>query len=262
MRALVVIGGGRMGTALVGGLVAAGTDPTSICVVERDPDRRAALAGELPGVAVGAEVPAADGAVVAVKPGDGQQACEAVTRAGIRRLVSVMAGVPLRTLAAWAGSTVALRAMPNTPAVARAGITALCGPPDASEADLAWAEALLGSVGAVVRLPEALFDAVTGLSGSGPAYVFLVAEALEEAGVLVGLPRAVSRKLVAHTLAGAGQLLLQPDTEPARLRADVTSPGGTTAAGLRALERAAVRAAFLDAVAAAAERSKQLAPPS
>jgi pyrroline-5-carboxylate reductase len=262
VTSLVVVGGGRMGTALVAGLLKAGRAPSSICVVERDEARRRELAGELPGVTVADVVPRADGAVVAVKPADGRPACEAVGRAGVPRLLSIMAGVPLASLASWASSCVVLRAMPNTPAVARQGVSALCAAADADENDVVWAERLLGAVGAVLRLPESAFDAVTGVSGSGPAYVFLVAEALEDAGVLAGLPRAVSRQLVAHTLAGSGQLLLQAGAEPSRLRADVTSPGGTTAAGLRVLERAAVRAAFLDAVQAAAERSRQLAAPS
>lgn len=250
-----------MGVALAAGLLAAGRDPGDLVVVEREPARRQAVATELPGVAVVDGPRAADGALVAVKPGDGVAACAAVAEAGVPRLLSVMAGVPLASLAAWAPGTVVLRAMPNTPALVRAGASALCAHPSATEEDVAWAEGLLAAVGLVVRLPESAFDAVTGLSGSGPAYVFLVAEAMEEAGVLAGLPRPVSRQLAAHTVAGAGRLLLADAADPARLRADVTSPGGTTAAGLRVLEQRAVRAALLDAVAAAAERSRQLAPP-
>lgn len=262
MATLLVVGGGRMGTALVGGMLAAGWSPADVTVVERDGDRRRALAGELPGVAVAPAANAADGALVAVKPADAEAACRSVAAAGVPRLLSVMAGVPLTALAAWAPGTAVLRAMPNTPALVRAGISALCGGPSADEDDLAWAEAVLAAVGLVVRVPEQSFDAVTGLSGSGPAYLFLVAEALEEAGVLAGLSRPVSRQLAAHTVAGAGQLLVAEGADPTRLRTDVTSPGGTTAAGLRVLEQRAVRAALLDAVVAAAERSRELAPPS
>jgi pyrroline-5-carboxylate reductase len=267
MTALVVVGGGRMGTALVGGLLAAGTAPADVTVVEADPERRSALVTEWPGVVVAdavapASASGATGAVVAVKPADGRRACAAVAEAGIPRLLSVMAGVPLDTLATWAPGVVVLRAMPNTPALVGAGISALCGTPEAGADDLAWAEKVLAATGTVLRLPESAFDAVTGLSGSGPAYVFLVAEALEEAGVLVGLPRPVSRQLAAHTVAGAGRLLVAPGAEPARLRADVTSPGGTTAAGLRELERGGVRAALVEAVLAAAARSQDLAPPA
>jgi pyrroline-5-carboxylate reductase len=139
-----------------------------------------------------------------------------------------------------------------------AGAAAIAAGATAGPADLEWAEQVLGSVGVVVRQTEAALDAVTGLSGSGPAYVFLVAEALVDAGVLVGLDRATSALLTRQTLLGAARLLDETGDLPEALRAAVTSPGGTTAAGLRVLERRAVRAAFLDAVAAAAERSRQL----
>lgn len=259
MTRLLVMGAGRMGSALVAGLLAGGEDPGVITMVEPDSDRRRTVAHELPGISVVDRAVPADGAVVAVKPVHGAAACRSVAESGTPRLVSVMAGVTLATVQRWAPGVAVLRAMPNTPALVRAGVTVLCGGSDVAGADLDWAEALLAAVGTVIRLPEPSFDAVTGLSGSGPAYVFLVAEALEEAGVLAGLPRAVSRQLAAGTLAGAGQLLLQPGADPATLRADVTSPGGTTAAGLQVLERAAIRAAFLDAVGAAADRSRQLA---
>jgi pyrroline-5-carboxylate reductase len=148
--------------------------------------------------------------------------------------------------------------MPNAAALIGAGAAAIAPGRDAGEADLAWAEEILGAVGTVVRVHESLLDAVTGLSGSGPAYVFLVAEALIEAGVLVGLPRPVSQQLAIQTLLGSARLLSESGQGPESLRAAVTSPGGTTAAGLRALEAAAVRSAFLDAVVAATERSRVL----
>jgi pyrroline-5-carboxylate reductase len=148
--------------------------------------------------------------------------------------------------------------LPNTGALCGAGAAAIAAGTDAGEADLAWAEEILQAVGTVVRVGESLLDAVTGLSGSGPAYIFLVAEALIEAGVLVGLPRPVSQQLAIQTLLGSARLLAESGQAPEALRAAVTSPGGTTAAGLRALEAAAVRSAFLDAVAAATERSRSL----
>jgi len=151
-----------------------------------------------------------------------------------------------------------IRAMPNTPALVGAGAAAICAGPTATEADLDWADDLLSAVGAVVRVPEASMDAVTGLSGSGPAYVFLIAEALIDAGVLAGLPRDTADRLARQTLLGAAQLLAASDEGPQDLRAAVTSPGGTTAAGLAQLERHAVRAAVMDAVAAAAARSAEL----
>ena len=128
----------------------------------------------------------------------------------------------------------------------------------ATSADLEWAEGILRAVGAVVRLPERLLDAVTGLSGSGPAYVYLVAEALIEAGVAAGLSQQVSHELVVGTLVGASRMMAETGAEPAELRAAVTSPGGTTAAGLRILDLKSVRSAFVEAVAAATERARQL----
>jgi pyrroline-5-carboxylate reductase len=148
--------------------------------------------------------------------------------------------------------------MPNTPALVGAGAAAISPGSMAEEEDMAWAEEILGAVGVVVRVPEMALDAVTGLSGSGPAYVFLVAEAMVEAGVLAGLPRDVAETLTFQTLLGSARLLVDGESTPAALRASVTSPGGTTAAGVRELERRGVRAAFLDAVAAATERSREL----
>jgi pyrroline-5-carboxylate reductase len=148
--------------------------------------------------------------------------------------------------------------MPNTPALIGAGVAAMSGGSFATAADLAWAESLLESLGMVVRLPERHLDAVTGLSGSGPAYFFLVAESLIEAGVQMGLTRDVSRSLVVETMRGSAALLAETGRDPASLRADVTSPAGTTAAGVRTLEARAVRSAFMEAVAAATERSRNL----
>jgi pyrroline-5-carboxylate reductase len=148
--------------------------------------------------------------------------------------------------------------MPNTPALVRQGASAVAAGSTADDEDVAWAEEILRAVGTVTRVREADLDAVTGLSGSGPAYVFLVAEALVEAGVLAGLARPVAEALVTQLLVGSAALLAQSDLGAAALRAQVTSPGGTTAVGLLALERAGVRAAFLDAVASATERSREL----
>ena len=148
--------------------------------------------------------------------------------------------------------------MPNTPALIGAGASAISPGTNATEEDLAWAEEILGAVGIVVRVPESSLDAVTGLSGSGPAYVFLVAEAMAEAGVLAGLPRDIAETLAHQTLLGAARLVVEEGSPPSALRAAVTSPGGTTAAGLRELERNGVRSAFLEAVMAASERAREL----
>ena len=257
---LAVYGGGRMGEALVTGLLAARwAEPDELCVVEVVGARRDELEKTHPGLRVCAEGIRAAGAVVAVKPDDVEAACRAIGAAGADRVLSIAAGVPLARLEAWLGRGVpVVRAMPNTPALVGAGAAAIAGGASATDDDLAWAEVVLSAVGTVQRVPERLLDAVTGLSGSGPAYVFLVAEALIDAGVLAGLPRPVSQALATQTLLGAARLLAESDDGPEALRAAVTSPGGTTAAGLRTLEARGVRSAFIEAVQAATERSRQL----
>jgi pyrroline-5-carboxylate reductase len=261
MVAVQFLGGGRMADALVGGMLAAGHPAGDLAVVEISAARRDELAATRPGVAVLAEPGPADAAVVATKPADVGDALRAAAAAapGLRRVLSIAAGVDTAALQAAVPAGVAVvRAMPNTPALVGEGASAICAGPTATDDDLAWAEGLLGSVGTVVRVPERLMDAVTGLSGSGPAYVFLIAEALTDAGVLAGLPRDVADALTRQTLVGAAQLLASSDEGPEALRAAVTSPGGTTAAGLRELESHAVRAAIIDAVSAAAARSVEL----
>lgn len=254
---LQVIGGGRMGEALVAGLVdSAWASASDIVVVEALPDRRDELVAAHPGLDVRAEGAPGLDTVVAVKPGDA-----ASSLAGLEpsRVLSIAAGVTTRALELAIGAAVpVVRAMPNTPALVGQGAAAIAAGVHAGEDDMAWAETILGAVGTVVRVPEGQLDAVTGLSGSGPAYVFLVAEALIDAGVLVGLPRPAAEALATQTLLGAATLLASGDRSAADRRADVTSPGGTTAAGLRALEAAGVRAAIADAVVAATARSREL----
>lgn len=263
---LLVVGGGKMGAALLGGLVRSGwAEPSALGVIEPVASLRAELEAAHPGLTV-LEAPAPDllarsgGAVLAVKPDQAEAACRSLVSAGLAtRVLSVAAGVPTARLEAVLGQgSVVLRAMPNTAALVGAGVAGLSGGSQATSADLAWAEGVLAAVGTVVRLPERLLDAVTGLSGSGPAYVFVVAEALIEAGVAMGLGRRQAHDLTVGTLAGAARLLQETGEDPAALRAAVTSPAGTTAAGLRALESRAVRSAFIEAVAAATERSRSL----
>lgn len=249
-----------MGEALVGGLLkAGGMRLDGLRVIEPDAARREALRAAFPGVDVVEEPRAAEDNIIAVKPADVPTVCGALAAAGPARVLSIAAGVTIAALETDLppGSRV-IRAMPNTPALIGMGAAAIAPGTSATDDDLVWAEELLGAVGAVVRVKEPLLDAVTGLSGSGPAYVFLVAEALIEAGVLAGLPRDVSRTLSVQTLLGAATLLAEGPDGPEALRAAVTSPGGTTAAGLQVLERRGLRAAFLDAVAAATERSRDL----
>jgi len=263
---LLVVGGGRMGAALVTGLVARRwAEPFELGLVEPVPERRAALAIEHEGLVV-LEAPrpgvvaAGGGAVLAVKPEVAESACRAVGASGVTRVISIVAGMPTQRLeAVLPPGAAVIRAMPNTPALVGAGVTAISGGSAVQSADLDWAHDVLGAVGTVVRLAERHLDAVTALSGSGPAYFYLVAEALIEGGVLAGLTQEVSRILVVETLLGSARLLAETGEEPGALRASVTSPGGTTAAGLRALESRAVRSAFIEAVASAAERSRNLA---
>lgn len=256
---LLVVGGGKMGEALVGGLLEAGwAAPGEIAVVEPSAARREELAARFEGLVVTEELHAADGALLAVKPQQIVEVCAQVAATGTGRILSIAAGVRLGAMEAVVPDTTAVvRAMPNTPALVGCAASAIAGGTAATEADLRWAEQVLGAVGTVVRVEEAKLDAVTGLSGSGPAYVFLIAEALIDAGVLVGLPRDTAAELAVQTLRGSAELLAT-GTPPAELRAAVTSPGGTTAAGLHALESASVRAAVIDAVRAATARAGEL----
>jgi pyrroline-5-carboxylate reductase len=255
---LAVVGGGNMGAALVGGMLRAGWAAADLAVVEVLPGRVEQLREMFPGVAVGSDIPACSAALIAVKPYDVPAACTAAAVAGATRVLSIAAGVSIAALQAASGPEVSVvRAMPNTPALVGKGAAAICGGATTGEADLVWAEEILGSVGIVVRVPEAQLDAVTGLAGSGPAYLFMVAEALTDAGVLAGLSRATAETLVTQLFVGSAALL-EAEGNPAQLRANVTSPGGTTAAGLRALEEHAVRSALLEAVMAATARSREL----
>ena len=260
MTELLVVGGGKMGEALLAGMFAAGAaSPENTTVVEVSPARRGELTERFQGITVVESPVAAVAAIVAVKPNDVEAACGAIGSAGVQRVLSIAAGIRLAQLEAWLpAGTAVIRAMPNTPALVGAGAAAISGGSSASEDDVAWAESVLAAVGLVKRVPEKSLDAVTALSGSGPAYVFLVAEALIDAGVLVGLPRDISRDLTVQTILGAARMLAESGSSAEELRAAVTSPGGTTAAGLSALEARAVRSALAEAVVAAAERSREL----
>jgi len=258
---LQVIGGGKMGEALFAGLLAKGwATAEQLCVVEKDPGRAEALRAAFPGAQVVDEPVAAAGHVVAVKPPDVPAVCGALKSVGDRApVLSIAAGVTTASLeSGLAPGTPVVRAMPNTAALVGAAASALAPGSSAGDAELDWAEGILGAVGTVVRVDEGLLDAVTGLSGSGPAYLFLVVEALIDAGVLAGLTRPVSAALATQTLVGVGKLLVDTGEPPILLRTAVTSPAGTTAAGLRVLEQQGVRAALLDAVMAATERSREL----
>ena len=263
------VGGGAMAEALAGGLIAAGVSKDRIAAADPDPARRQHLAEQL-GIQTHADnadaVADRDVVVIAVKPGLVAQALAGVD-ARIERgplWISIAAGVPLARLgASLAAGARIVRAMPNTPALVGAAATAICGNDLASRDDLALATALFESVGTCWTAPaESLLDAVTGVSGSGPAYVFVFLEALADAGVQVGLPRDAASRLAAQTVLGAARLVSETGRAPAELKARVTSPGGTTIAGLEKLEAGGLRAAVQAAVTAATARTRELAQDS
>jgi pyrroline-5-carboxylate reductase len=255
---LVIIGGGNMGTALVGGLIDSGWDPQDIVVVEIDASRREALVKDFR-VRTSSTIVAGHGALIAVKPADAVAVCAEVARLGTPRVLSIAAGISVGALQVAAGAqTSVVRAMPNTPALVREGVTAICGSTQCTEDDVTWAESLLVAVGVVVRVPESQMDAVTAVAGSGPGYMFLVAEALLAAAEAEGLPTDVAEILVRQLLRGSGILLAGSTESPATLRERVTSPNGTTAAGLSVLEAGGLRELMHKAVRAAAARSKDM----
>jgi pyrroline-5-carboxylate reductase len=263
LSSIAIIGGGNMGTALAHGLIDAGVVTSEdLAIVEVDAARRSHLAELLPGVSVHAALQPCGAAVIAVKPPDAAGAASAAASAGATRIVSIAAGVTLAALESACGPGVAvIRSMPNTPALVGEGVTAIAGGTSAADEDLEWAERVLGSVGLVVRVPESQLDAITGVTGSGPAYLFLVAEALIDAAVSVGLDRTQADALVRQLFVGSSALLAQ-GADPAALRASVTSPGGTTAAGIAVLESAELREMFRSAVEAATARSRELGRPA
>ncbi|SDH14423.1 pyrroline-5-carboxylate reductase [Roseospirillum parvum] len=266
---LLLVGGGKMGGALLDGWRAMGLDPARARVVEPDPATARALSarGGVAAVPSPEHLPtdfAPEVIILAVKPQ--MMAKVAPDYGGMARpgtlVVSVAAGIPRASLAGWLGDRAHIvRAMPNTPAAVGRGITVACCP-GLEDKSRALVQQLLEAVGEVAWVEdEGLMDAVTAVSGSGPAYVFHLAEALAEAGAKAGLPAEVAARLARVTVAGAGELLHQSPDSPATLRTNVTSPGGTTAAGLEVLMDAERGLARLleDTVAAAARRSRELA---
>lgn len=258
-HALAVIGGGNMGIALVGGLLASNwIEPGELAIVELIASQRAELTRRFPQATIVDSVPPCSAAIIAVKPADAPAAAAAAAAAGAQRILSIAAGVSIAALEASAGNAVAvIRSMPNTPALVGLGAAGVAAGRTATDADLQWATGILGAVGMVEVVAEHQLDAITGLTGSGPAYLFLIAEALIDAGVLAGLSRPASEALVTQLFLGSAAMLSQRG-DPAALRAMVTSPGGTTAAGLKVLEDRAVRSALQAAVFAATERSREL----
>jgi pyrroline-5-carboxylate reductase len=266
-RRVCILGAGNMGRALIGGLLRAGTRPEQLSVGDRLPAAREALARELGVTATADNAAAIEGArvvVLAVKPQDAATTLAplAGALAAARPLViSVAAGVRIALLEGCCGTGVpVMRAMPNRPALIGAGVSALYAPPAVGAAQRTIAERLLKAMGEIVWVSaEAALDVVTALSGSGPAYFFLLAELMAEAGEQLGLEGDIARRLAAATLYGSGLLVHSGGGDLARLRAEVTSPGGTTEAALRTFEAAHLRAIVRQALAAATERSRELA---
>lgn len=264
MARLAVLGAGVMGTAILSALLDAGAfAPEEVCASTLDDDARRRLTEDL-GVQVVSSGRAASGAdvvVIAVKPDAVAHLLDEV-RDHVRDdalVISVAAGVTLDTLETGLPEGVAVvRVMPNTPALIREGMLAMSVGKECAGKDVERARGLLAHCGSVVTVPESQQDAVTGLSGSGPAYVFALADALIEGGVVQGLSRPVATELAVQTLYGAAALLRRGGQHPAILREQVTSPGGTTAAGLRVLDARGLRSAVVDAVEAAARRSREL----
>jgi pyrroline-5-carboxylate reductase len=259
------IGGGMMAENILRGVLRARVaGPDQITATDLQPERLAHL-HDAYGIAVSRDnARAADGAdivVLAVKPQNMKAALAELkpVMARPRLVISIAAGVKTAALAEGLGAAARIvRTMPNIGAKALASATALCSGPGATPEDLAAAREIFDAIGSTVVVAEELMDAVTGLSGSGPAYFFLFMEAMADAGVRCGLPRQASLRLAAQTCLGAAQLVLEAGDSPALLKDQVTSPGGTTIEGLRALEAAGVRGAIIDAVSAATGRSREL----
>lgn len=260
------IGAGRMATALAGGVLEAGLAAAEE-IAASDPDQqvRDRFAEQVKGAQIGSDNAAVaancQALILAVKP---QVMAAALASLGKvdgsgPLVVSIAAGVPIARLEAGLGPQArVVRVMPNTPALVGRGASGFAGGTHATQRDLQVVEQLLSAVGLAFVVPENLLDAVTGLSGSGPAFVYTMIEALSDGGVLAGLPRDVAHRLAAQTVAGAAEMVLATEEHPAALREAVTSPGGTTIAGLEALESLGMRSAVVAAVKAAANRSREL----
>jgi pyrroline-5-carboxylate reductase len=263
---IAFIGGGNMARSLIGALVRGGTPADAIAVAEPNAELRALLARDF-GVAVhDTALAAAAGAgviVLAVKPQVMKAVCTELAASIAQAhplLISIAAGIRIGQLAAWLGKELPIvRSMPNTPALIGAGATGMIANHAASAAQREQARAILGAAGTTVWIDdEDMMDTVTALSGSGPAYFFLLVEALEDAAVAQGLPRATARSLATQTCFGAGRMLVEDGEPPTVLRERVTSPGGTTAAALEPFAGGNLRALVASAIAAATERGREL----
>lgn len=264
MAKLGVIGGGVMAEAIVSRLIAQKQyAPPEILISDPVAERRAFLT-QTYGVTTteeNGEVAQSEVLLLAIKPQVFSVIAEelhSIVHPEDQLVLSILAGVPLGKLDSGLPRRAILRAMPNTPATVGAGITALAAGAMVTPDQMETAQRLFAAIGDVVVVPESLMDAVTGLSGSGPAYVALLVEALADGGVAAGLPRNIAQQLALQTVRGTAELLHETNCHPAILKDQVCSPGGTTIAGVKALENRGFRAAVMDAVQAAAQRSKEL----
>ncbi len=264
-QSLAFIGGGQMATALATGAVHAGLlAEEQLVFAEPFQAQRDKLSARFPKATIVINAtdarPLAERLVLSVKPQILPGVCQQLRcqNGPPPLLISIAAGYSLTQLETMLESSRVIRVMPNTPAQVGYGAAGISAGAGASEEDVGFVEKLMSSVGLSVRVPDSLMHAVTGLSGSGPAYVYAMIDALSDGGVAQGLPRDLSLKLAAQTVLGAARMVLETGMHPGQLRDQVTSPGGTTIAGLRALEKSAMRSAFIEAVAAATERSKEL----
>ncbi|WP_246146688.1 pyrroline-5-carboxylate reductase [Rubripirellula lacrimiformis] len=260
---LAVIGGGQMGRALVSGMLAADVvQGDHVRLVDRNPASKQWWATNHPEVVI-TDLPAAvsdsDVVLLAVKPHGMESVAKQKGRFWNKKLVmSVAAGVSLGSLGQWIGHERVVRVMPNTPCLVGLGACGYCVPEGFPDADIAIVEAMLGAVGISVKVLEKQMDAVTGVSGSGPAYVFLMIEAMADGGVKAGLPRPLAMQLATQTVMGAAKMVAETGRHPGELKDSVASPGGTTIAALATLEHNGFRSAVIEAVAAAANRSREL----
>jgi pyrroline-5-carboxylate reductase len=263
MTTIAVLGAGKIGEALLGGLLQAGRSAEDLLFTERHPERSAELTARygIAAVEVDEAAKRADVLVVAVKPQDIDPVlAELASVVGPSSLVvSLCAGLPTALYERRLPEGVpVVRVMPNTPMVVGEAMSAISPGTHATPEHVALVKEMLSAVGQVIEVPESQQDAVTALSGSGPAYFFYLVEAMIDAGILLGLPRAVAEKLIVQSAVGAAKMLAQSSEHPVILREAVTSPAGTTINAIRELEKHGVRAALLDAIEAARDRSVEL----
>ena len=269
LDAITMVGGGQMAMALAEGFCRAGLRTAAdLTVYDPEPMARTRIAARVPGIclaATGVGAVASAGIIfLAVKPQHVGVACREIA-AGIRSdavIVSIVAGLSIATLASLLNTQKIIRVMPNTPCLVGQGVSVVCHSPAVPEKDLGRVMDLLAAVGHVHAVDETLMNAVTGLSGSGPGFIAYLIEALADGGAKAGLPQPLSLALAVQTLAGTAALFAHTGEHPAQIKERVSSPGGTTLAGLAVLEQQGVRSSLIDAVVAAAARARELGQPA